>query len=334
MSTSTADLVGNGNGTENGHPPTTSFKKMTWREKVRYVKNFITVEPIIACYLIPSVLCGPALNQLELEKACKSNAGFNDSICDSIIAATGDFRNETAEVQRIVADMHSWQGPLQSFTPLILVLFLGSYSDRHKLRKPFMLLPIFGEFFAVAGCILCAIFMREWPLEVQGFAQTVVPSFLGGQTMIVMAVFAYIADVSTVEMRTLRIGVVQIVLNVCYPLVQSFSAVLFQQIGYVPTLCLAALVYLIGLLYGLFLVKEPRSETAGSNSSKKNLLLDIFDSRLVVETISVLLKAKRGNKRAFIVGIMVVLFISAGVTVGKLLGLASIARSLIVTFGQ
>lgn len=312
---STVDLVNNSSPdlTKNKNEEKKTFLQMNFNEKISYIKHVITVEPIIACYIMSSILCGPALNQLELEKACKSNCDYNDTICDSIIQGTGTFPNETKRVQRIVADMHSWQGPLQSFTPLILVLFLGSYSDRHKLRKPFMLIPIFGEFFAVAGCILCVIFMREWPIEVQGFAQTVVPSFLGGQTMIVMAIFSYIADISTLEMRTLRIGIVQIVLNVCYPAVQSFSGILFNAIGYIPMLCLAGGIYLTGFLYGFFRIKETRAEV----KNKKNLFLDIFDRQLIVDIFKVLFVKKKGNKRLYIWFIMITLFISAGVNIGE-----------------
>lgn len=312
---STADLVNNSTPdlTESKNDKK-SFKLMTFKQKLSYIRDVITVEPIIACYVISSVLCAPALNQLELEKACKSNCGYNDTICDTIVQATGEFANETKTVQRVIADMHSWQGPLQSFTPLILVLFLGSYSDRHQLRKPFMLIPIFGEFFAVAGCILCVIFMKEWPLEVQGFAQTVVPSFLGGQTMIVMAIFSYIADISTIEMRTLRVGIVQIVLNVCFPAAQSFSGVLFVALGYIPMLCIAGGIYLIGLLYGIFRIKEKRAEV---KTEKKSLLKDIFNWELIVDTFKILFQKKSGNKRLFIWFIMLVLFVSAGVSIGE-----------------
>lgn len=294
---------------------TKSFKEMSFKEKLTHIRHVITVEPIIACYLMSGVLCGPALNQLELEKACKADAGFNETVCVSITSGLEEFAEERKKVQTIITEMHAWQGPLQSVMPLILVLFLGSYSDRHKLRKPFLLIPIIGEFFAVAGCILCVIFMKELPLAVQGVAQTVVPSFLGGQAMIVMAVFSYIADISTMEMRTLRIGIVQIVLNICYPLIQSFSGILFLSIGYIGILSIAAVIYLVGLLYGYFCIKETR--TPVTDESKKSLLVDIFDPRYAIETFSLLVKKKEGNNRLFVCFIMIILFISTGVIVGK-----------------
>ncbi|XP_031328500.1 uncharacterized protein LOC116159617 isoform X2 [Photinus pyralis] len=264
------------------------------------------------------MLANPALTNLELEKACKANEGYNDTVCDSILSGTFKENNLTEEnrlVQQHIVQMHSWQSPLQSVMPIILVLFLGSYSDRHKIRKPFLLLPIFGEFFAVAGCILCVIFMRELPLEFQGFAQTVVPSFLGGPTMIIMAAFAYIADVSTLEMRTLRVGVVQIVLNVWTPIVQSFSGILFSAIGYIGILIIGAIFYVIGFAYGLFWIKEPKQPVGLED--KKSLIKDIFDPHHAIETFKVLIKKTEGNERVGILLIMVILFIYAGVINGE-----------------
>ncbi|KAK5647378.1 hypothetical protein RI129_002270 [Pyrocoelia pectoralis] len=294
------------------------FNRAKWKRRLIYVVEVITIEPLLCCYLMASVLCGPALTNLELEKACKANEGYNDTVCDAIIGGTfkeENFTNENDLVQQHIIKMHSWQSPLQSVMPIILVLFLGSYSDRHKIRKPFLLLPIFGEFFAVAGCILCVIFMRELPLEFQGFAQTIVPSFLGGPTMIIMASFAYIADVSTLEMRTLRVGVVQIVLNVWTPIVQSFSGILFSIIGYIGILIIAAIIYIIGFAYGFFWIKEPKQPV--DVEDKKSLIKDIFDPRHAIETFKVLIKKTEGNERVGILLIMIILFIYAGVISGE-----------------
>ncbi|KAF5299927.1 hypothetical protein FQR65_LT09322 [Abscondita terminalis] len=270
---------------ENGIKKEKTFKEMTMKERFSYIGEIITIEPLLCCYLMASVLCGPALTNLEFEKSCKANENFNDTVCKAILTGSYKEENFTLEndiVQQNIVKMHSWQNPMQSVMPIILVLFLGSYSDRHKIRKPFLLLPIIGEFFAVAGCILCVIFMRELPLEFQGFVQTIVPSFLGGPTMIIMASFAYIADVSTLEMRTLRVGVVQIVLNIWTPIVQSFSGVLFAEIGYIGILIFAAVIYVIGLVYGIFWIKEPKQpvDVEDKKSLIKIFLIRVMQSKL------------------------------------------------------
>ncbi|EFA05975.2 uncharacterized protein LOC664490 [Tribolium castaneum] len=292
-----------------------TFRTMTTKERLHYIKNIITVEPLIAAYLLASIICGPALYNLEFEKGCRSNLQLNDSICDAILSGEAtNYSEENEKIQILIGDMHSWQIPLQSVMPLILVLFLGSYSDRHKLRKPFLLIPVLGEFFAVAGCILCVVFMKEWPLASQGIAQTVIPSFFGGQTMIVMAVFAYIADVSTVEMRTLRVGVVQIVLNVCTPVGQAVSGILFEKIGYYGVLSIAVVCYLFAILYGIFWIKEPHQPDV---ISKKSFFVDAFDPKHAVETFNLLFKKSKGNNRAFVVAVLFILFIYSIVVTGE-----------------
>lgn len=312
---SVADLTKDKN--QNDTKEEKTFKTMTMKERLAYIKEVITVEPLVTCYIMSSVLCSQALTNLEYEKSCKANLNYSDTVCDAIISGTSENYSvsELTAVQTKVADLHSWLQIVQNVMPVILVLFLGSYSDRHKLRKPFLIMPFFGELGAVIGCILCVIFMREWPVEVQGFMQVVVPSFLGGPTMILMAVFAYIADVSSLEMRTLRIGIVQIVLNVTTPIIQSFSGILYEKIGYIWILLIAGVFYLTGIFYGLFYIKEYRQPVDVGN--KKSMLKDIFDPRHALETIKVLTKTSQGNQRLNILLIMVILFIFSGVTGGK-----------------
>ncbi|ENN81244.1 hypothetical protein YQE_02338, partial [Dendroctonus ponderosae] len=290
-------------------------KKKTIRERISYVKEVITVEPLIASYVLSAILVKPALLVLEYDKACRANLGLNETVCDNIVNSDDTiYLNETEQIQLLISDVHSWQLPIQSVMPLILVLFLGSYSDRHQWRKPFLLLPLIGELFAVAGCIISVLLMDTWSLEVQGVVQTVVPSFFGGQTMLTMAVFAYIADVSTLEMRTLRVGIVQIVINACVPTVQSFSAVLFTSIGYIGVLIIAGFLYLSGIIYGFFCIKEPKRPI---KESKKNFLLDIFDTRHAIDTFKLILKKSPGNDRLFIVLLLLGMFVYTLVNVGE-----------------
>lgn len=58
--------------------------KRTWREKLRLVSNNITVEPILAAYIMPSVLSNLATQNLNLEKACRVNMAYGDEICDAL----------------------------------------------------------------------------------------------------------------------------------------------------------------------------------------------------------------------------------------------------------
>lgn len=296
---STAELVTESVADLNKQNDTKPFKELTIIEKVKYVKDLITVEPVLACYLAAAVLAGPPMQQLELEKACRANIGYNDSICDAILG--GNQQNYTSEneaVQTVLTNMHSWQSPFNQIMPLILILFLGSYSDRHKIRKPFLLIPIFGEFFAIIGCILCVVFMKQWPVEVLGFCQTILPSFFGSYIMVVMAAYSYIADVSTIENRTLRIAIVQTVLNVIPIVINPISAVVYYQIGYIGVLIVIGVLFAMAIVYGIFCMKEAQKPVF---VNKKSFLADIFDPRHAIDTFNLLLKKTPGNYRGILI---------------------------------
>ncbi|XP_018563041.1 uncharacterized protein LOC108904837 [Anoplophora glabripennis] len=314
--TSTADLVADSTPDLTKKEADKPFLKLSWREKVSYIREVITVEPLITAYILASYLCVPAMKNLEFEKACRVNLGFNDSVCNNILAGTHEnFTDHNDQVLVTISNMYTWKTPVETVMPLILILFLGSFSDRHKLRKPFLLLPIVGEFFAVIACILCVIFMDTWPLEAQGVSQTIIPSILGGPAMITMAAFAYIADVSTVEMRTLRMGVVQITLNIFSPIIQLISGVLFNKIGYYGILLIAAAFYLFALTYGIYCIKEPKQPVKESTA---NLLCDIFDPKNAVDTFSLICKKAADNNRVYILLVLVTIFVYNGVANGEL----------------
>lgn len=279
-------------------------------KKLKRAKQIVTVEPLIALYQSAQYLSKPALDNLEFEKSCKVNLNYSHSVCQAILSGHHkNFSSQNDEIQVLISNMHSWQQPVQSFMPLLLILFLGSYSDRHRWRKPFLLLPVLGEIFGVFGCILSVIYMQLWPLEAQGISQKVIPSLFGGQTMLIMATTSYIADISSIDMRTLRLGIVQVVLNVCSPSVSLFSGLLFTKIGYIGILTLSATLHITSLIYGLCWIKENRIQ---EKQNKKFFLVDLFDPSHAVDTFKLIFKEAPGTDRMHILTLIMMVFIYRG----------------------
>lgn len=75
---------------ENSPEKPKPWKKMSFREKCKHVTENITVEPMLACYIMPSVLAGLATQNLNLEKACRVNLNYGTHVCDALT------RRETA----------------------------------------------------------------------------------------------------------------------------------------------------------------------------------------------------------------------------------------------
>lgn len=44
------------------------LKGLTWLEILKKIKNFITIEPLVICWLLPAIFNQVAMENLELEK--------------------------------------------------------------------------------------------------------------------------------------------------------------------------------------------------------------------------------------------------------------------------
>lgn len=73
------------------HP--NGLKDMSLRQKYKNIIKSITVEPMLLCYVIPSTLNLLAIQNLNLDKACRVNMNYGDLICDTL--RNGEIGNYT-----------------------------------------------------------------------------------------------------------------------------------------------------------------------------------------------------------------------------------------------
>lgn len=125
--------------------------------------------------------------------------------------------------------MSGYKSALNSLLSCILILFWGSWSDRHKRRKPCMLIPIFGELFAVTGLMICTYF-ENLSVEYTVFVDAFFPAVTGGWSTAMVGFFSYIGDVSSKENRTMRIGILDLCFYIGVPIGMAFSGVLLKLV--------------------------------------------------------------------------------------------------------
>lgn len=164
----------------------------------------VTVEPVLFPYMIASILVILTNQNLNIQKACRVDLNLTAEVCkgleDKDSNSTSLDDSEVA-VQKLVADMLIWQTILQNSIPAVFVIFLGSWSDRNRLRRPCMLLPIYGEIVRNIGLMVCVYYFDELPMNVSGLWQALPIAVTGYWAVIFMSVFAYVGDVSTVSTR-------------------------------------------------------------------------------------------------------------------------------------
>lgn len=78
---------------------------------------------------------------------------------------------------------------------------------------------------------------------------------------------------------------------------------------------ISASLYMIGLLHGIFWLKEPKQHT--ENVKKKAMIIDIFNYQNIVDPFKLLFTSSPGNNRLVIILVMFLIFIITGICQGK-----------------
>lgn len=300
-------------------------KNMSFCTKVKVIFSNITVEPIMFCYVLPSVMASITTQNLSLEKSCRVNLALDKGVCDALAARNEsypNYKNSEEIVQKLSATMMIWKNVIQSLLPAFLLLFLGSWSDRHKRRKPCILNPILGDITMTVGFLLCTYFFYELPLQVNIMAEALPPGLTGGWFAMFMGVFTYISSVTSEKNRTVRIGAVNMFLNVSICIGISLSGILYEKIGFYGVYFLSLIMYFSALTYGTFFVKDIREIEMEkgiykSSEKKKNIIADFFDFNHVKKTLTVCFKKGKRNRRTRICVIMVLVMVVIGPMHGK-----------------
>ncbi|XP_047527201.1 proton-coupled folate transporter-like [Vanessa atalanta] len=294
-------------------------KKITFREKLKLIKDNITVEPIMACYIMPSVLASLATQNLNLEKVCRVNLNYSIEICDALKSRqTENFTEYEENVQTYTAGIQAWKNIVQTAIPVLIILFVGAWSDKTGRRKACILMPIVGEFITCVGFIINTYYFYELPAEVTALTESIFPAITGGWFTNFIGVFSYIGDITTTEDRTYRVGIVNLCMSLGYPIGSALSGVLLTWIGYYGIFSLSASLYLCSLLYGYFCLEDPKKkQVKNKNHGCIGFLREFFDVSLVKETFKVAFKSDNSNRRVRVCLLLIVVCVVFGPMQGE-----------------
>lgn len=298
-----------------------SFKEpVSCAQRIRMFFNFFTVEPFLLCYVLPIAISGLAVQKLNLDKACQADLGQSAEICLRII--NGDVNeNDTSatlslNASILVADMTAWQQPLASGIPAIVILNVGAWSDRTGNRKALLLMPVIGEIISSIGLLLATYFFLEWPLWATALIEALPSALTGGYAIALMGSYSLIADMTSVDSRTFRIGMVGIIVTLGVPVGTSISGVLTEAVGYYGIFSINLALYVIGFFYTLFRITNVRTTKVEGTFSQK--VIEFFHPRNVWDTVS-LLFLPRSKKLIQIILVVLAHIVIMGPVFGKLI---------------
>lgn len=295
------------------------YKDKTFGEKLGYIKDNITVEPLLAGLIIPSVIARFAMTNLNLDKACRVNLKFDDVICDALIKKTSNnFSEYEREIQKLISSIDIWKSVIQTALPCLIIMFLGAWSDRTGKRKLCIMLPIYGEVMTSISNLINVYFFYEIPVEITVFMETFFPAVTGGWVTMFLGVFSYISDITSEESRTFRVGVVNFCFTAGLPIGIGLSGILLRRLGYYGIFSLTAALFVLVLSYGNFSLREPDQVLIDNGlppiERENNNNVSFFDVSHVSETVLVAFRRRASSGRLKVILTLFCVFILFGPT--------------------
>ncbi|XP_028026477.1 LOW QUALITY PROTEIN: solute carrier family 46 member 3-like [Bombyx mandarina] len=301
-------------------PNNVEIKKKTG---FRYLLGIITVEPVAFIVLFASILSSMSTQTLGLEKACRVSLRLEDAICDSLRAQNQS--NNFTDYERIVQEHYSaqltWKSNLQSVLPLPMLLFAGGWSDKTGRRKAIIIFPIIGETLQCISNILNVVFFYEIPLEALIFFDTFFAGITGGTTIMFLAMFNYICDITTSKNRTQRLALVNLCTFAGMPLGLMLSGIMLRHLGYYAIYGTALFLHFINVLYVTFRVKDPlrtkEQIMTYDNKGCCHFLKEFFDPKTLKDSFKVLIKKTEDNRRLYLIVILMTACLLYGPVYGE-----------------
>jgi len=263
--------------------------------KLKTMRCVVTVEPMLFLYFVTTILSNNVSTNMLLHKGCNPNATIAPDL-----RVSPDCLLENG-AQHGVSSINVWKHLIQELVSLVFIMFAGPWSDRHgRRRRPLMFVPVIGQMTCDAFNLLSAVFWNLSP-TVTGITQSLILSLTGSQHCFFIGMFAYLADITDMSNRTMRIGFASAVLPLAATLGALSGGYLNVKLGFVAVfalnICINAVALCLGLLF-IYDTSEPY-KTTGS------LYRNTFDPNIVVQSCKTVF-VKRDNHKRFVLLLMIV----------------------------
>ncbi|XP_046960928.1 proton-coupled folate transporter-like isoform X2 [Vanessa cardui] len=305
-------------------------KRKTIKEKIAYIKENITLEPVLISYVVPGVLARLATQNLNLDKACRVNLQYGEAVCNALIAKEGTrYQKEELIVQELIASMEAWKNIILTAIPSLLILFIGAWSDRTGNRKICIILPIVGDLLMCLSNILNAYYFYELPVQITMFFEAFFPAITGGWITTYMGAFSYISEISSEETRTFRVGIANLCLTAGGPIGTALSGILLKHIGYYGVFSISSILFCFSICHGYVYIKDPVRPKSEKKDERTGIIASVksfFDIKHVKDTLSVAFKKGPNNRRLKSILILTSIAFIYGPAYGALISISVFSR--------
>ena len=229
-----------------------------WRARI------ITVEPITFLFMLGTYFSVASGFQYYFQRYARDRLRSANHTMEHHFCITNDYLNSTIGQEAVdVAEEHATHLTFLSTLSSLLIsvvstVFIGPLTDRFG-RKFAIVSANFGSMLSSA----CTILIVYKDLNLYYFlVANIVSSFFGGFGVLLMGTFSYIADISSHQIRSLRIGILDVMVYISSAISTLLVGVWLSEVNcsftsltWPPLIC-----YLINLLYTLLVIPESLSK--------------------------------------------------------------------------
>ncbi|XP_066901544.1 probable peptidoglycan muropeptide transporter SLC46 [Halyomorpha halys] len=264
-------------------------------EDVKFEYRFpkIGVEPVMFLYMSAYMMTSVVGEQFFIFKACTVNLGFPKNICEHIMDKANQNYNKQVQVE--VSKFFQYEGVTSNAIPLVLAFILGGWSDRVGRKLP-LLLGLFGCLIYYFALFLNNIF-ELWPLEAILYTACFPSALTGMNLSIFMACFAYLADTTPIDQRTLRTTLLEVAYLLPMPIGTALGSYLYNgplKISFKGMFLINCAILSIAILYTLLVIPW-RTRDPPKDGDRACTLGHIVDTLKIL-----LVKRKEGRRMIFI----------------------------------
>lgn len=255
----------------------------------------VTLEPMLFMKMVAESNLVVVADTLEIERVCQVNLNYSMEDCQNM--DDGNHTDLQAEVQKYQNWFNYTQNLMDSILPLLVVIFIGSLSDKYG-RKPPMLAVLAG-FVSFAVVYIMAALNPSWPVEVL-YAATLSVDIMGTWVVFNMSVYSYMADITSPETRTKRMGLLDVVWYLGGPLGRIMGGWLYHWSGYVAVFSVSAILWFLCFLYVLILVHESVDKTGYTSNAEEEKYAHWGPFQHIIALFRTALKKRPGNARSLL----------------------------------
>ncbi|XP_064079874.1 probable peptidoglycan muropeptide transporter SLC46 [Macrobrachium nipponense] len=284
--------------------------RRTWHHLPQF--SGISVEPAFFLMAVAYGIDSVNLSSFWVDRVCRSL--YSKGICEHL--QSGNYSEEQDTVQRLVGKYKStFSHWIECVPAIFVVLILGAWSDVKDRKLP-VVLPQVGVLCKYFILVIFSYYGDTPPLYL--LIASVPVGFSGGILAFFLGFSSYLAATVSFQSRTLRFGLMNVLMLVAVPVGRVIATAVYAHFGYGSVFCCQSVIVCLGVIYSVLrLEKHPGVDLSSGVPKNKVGLLEMLSPVRMKRTLSVPFKKRQGGLRTQILGhifIIAGLLFDSGVT--------------------